>query len=45
MPCVRVERTPSGLQPDASTELAYKAEINRGLKSPSIIITPFSYLI
>ena len=45
MPCVRVERTPSGLPPDASTELTYKTEINRGLKSPSIIITPFSYLI
>ena len=25
MPCVRVERTPPGLQPGASTELAYKA--------------------
>ena len=42
---IGIEPIPSGLQPDASTELAYKAEINRGLKSPSIIITPFSYLI
>ena len=44
MPCVRVERTHSRLQSDTSTELVYKAEINRDLKSLSIIITLFHIL-